>query len=39
MEEKELNEETKKVLREANEGKNLVGPFNSVEELFEDLKK
>ncbi len=34
----EPNEETKKVLDEAKEGKNLVGPFGSVDELWESLK-
>ena len=33
----EPNEETKKVLDEAKEGKNLVGPFDSVDELWESL--
>ena len=33
----EPNEETKKVLGEAKEGKNLVGPFDSVDELWESL--
>ena len=34
----EPNEETKKILGEAKEGKNLVGPFDSVDELWESLK-
>ena len=33
----EPNEETKKVFDEAKEGKNLVGPFGSVDELWESL--
>lgn len=33
----EPNEETKKVLDEAKEGKKLVGPFDSVDELWESL--
>ena len=38
LQKEEPNEETKKVLDEANEGKNLVGPFDSVDELWESLK-
>ncbi len=29
--------EMKKVLQEVREGKNLVGPFNSTEEMWEDM--
>ena len=37
LQKEEPNEETKKVLDEAKEGKNLVGPFDSVDELWESL--
>ena len=37
LQKEEPNEETKKVLYEAKEGKNLVGPFDSVDELWESL--
>lgn len=37
LQKEEPNEETKKVLDEAKEG-NLVGPFDSVDELWESLK-
>lgn len=37
LQKEEPNEETKKVLVEAKEGKNLVGPFDSVDELWESL--
>ena len=36
LQKEEPNEETKKVLDEAKEG-NLVGPFDSVDELWESL--
>ena len=38
LQKEEPNEETKKVLDEAKEGKILVGPFDSVDELWESLK-
>ena len=38
LQKEEPNEETKKVLDEAKEGKNLFGPFDSVDELWESLK-
>ena len=37
LQKEEPNEETKKVLDDAKEGKNLVGPFNSADELWESL--
>ena len=37
LQKEEPNKETKKVLDEAKEGKNLVGPFDSVDELWESL--
>ena len=37
LQKEEPNEETKKVLDAAKEGKNLVGPFDSVDELWESL--
>ena len=37
LQKEEPNEETKKVLDEAKEGKNLVGPFDSVDVLWESL--
>lgn len=37
LQKEEPNEETKKVLDEAKEGKNLVSPFDSVDELWESL--
>ena len=37
LQKEEPNEETKKVLDEAKEGKNLVGPFDSGDELWESL--
>lgn len=37
LQKEEPNEETKKVLDEAKEGKNLVGPLDSVDELWESL--
>ena len=37
--EKIPNEETLQVIKDAEEGKNLVGPFRTVDELFEDLMK
>ena len=37
LQKEEPNEETKKVLDEAKEGKNLVGPFDLVDELWESL--
>ena len=37
LQKEEPNEETKNVLDEAKECKNLVGPFDSVDELWESL--
>ena len=37
LQKEEPNKETKKVLDEAKEGKNLGGPFDSVDELWESL--
>ena len=37
LQKEEPNEETKKVLDEAKEGKNLVGPFDSVDNIWESL--
>ena len=37
LQKEEPNKETKKVLDEAKEGKTLVGPFDSVDELWESL--
>ena len=37
LQKEEPNKETKKVLDEAKEDKNLVGPFDSVDELWESL--
>lgn len=37
LQKEEPNKETKKVLDEAKESKNLVGPFDSVDELWESL--
>ena len=33
----EFNEETKQAIRDAEEGKNLLGPFYSAEEMMEAL--
>ena len=34
-----FNEETLASMRDANEGKNLVGPFDSVDDMFAELEK
>ena len=37
LDEHEPNEETAAVLRESDAGLNLIGPFNSLEEMFRDF--
>lgn len=32
-----FNEETLEAMREASEGRNLIGPFDSVDDMFEEL--
>ena len=34
-----FNDETLAAMKEANEGKNLIGPFDSVDEMFAELEK
>jgi hypothetical protein len=37
VEQRDFNEETTKVLRESKAGKNLLGPYATTEEMFEDF--
>ena len=39
MNDKKLNKETIKVIKDAKKGKNIIGPFSTVEELRVALKK
>ena len=34
-----FNDETLAAMKEAKEGKNLIGPFDSVDEMFAELEK
>jgi hypothetical protein len=36
-EQRDFNEETKKVLLESKDGKNLLGPYATTKEMFEDF--